>query len=70
MVLKDKSAYTEAIQKLLSMKDVAFRICAITIKRNNVDINQLLPGVEAVPDGIYEIITKQREGWGYIKVAH
>ena len=70
MVLKDKSAYTEAIQKLLSMKDIAFKVCAITMKRNNVDISQLIPGVEAVPDGIYEIISKQREGWGYIKVAH
>jgi intracellular sulfur oxidation DsrE/DsrF family protein len=26
--------------------------------------------VEIVPDGIYEIISKQRDGWGYIKVSH
>ena len=70
IVLKDKSAYAAAIEKLLAMKDVSFRVCAITMKRNNVDASQLLPGVESVPDGIYEIITKQREGWGYIKVAH
>jgi hypothetical protein len=42
----------------------------MTMKRNNVDKSQLLPGVEIVPDGIYEIISKQHEGWGYIKVAH
>ena len=70
LALKDKSAYATAIQKLVAMKDVSFRVCAITMKRNNVDKSQLLPGIEAVPDGIYEIITKQREGWGYIKVAH
>jgi intracellular sulfur oxidation DsrE/DsrF family protein len=40
------------------------------MKANSVDITQLVPGVQTVPDGIYEIITKQREGWGYIKVSH
>ena len=70
MALKNKSAYAGPIQKLLEMKDVLFRVCAITMKRNNADASQLLPGIETVPDGIYEIITKQREGWGYIKVAH
>jgi intracellular sulfur oxidation DsrE/DsrF family protein len=70
LALKDKSAYPAAIQKLLTMKDVSFKVCSITMKRNNVDKSQLLPGVETVPDGIYEIISKQREGWGYIKVAH
>ena len=69
MALKNKSAYAGAIQKLLEMKDVSFRVCAITMKRNNADASQLLPGIETVPDGIYEIITKQREGWGYIKVG-
>ena len=40
------------------------------MKANNVDITQLVSGVQTVPDGIYEIISKQREGWGYIKVSH
>jgi intracellular sulfur oxidation DsrE/DsrF family protein len=40
------------------------------MKRHNIDAFQLLPGVSIVPDGIYEIITKQKEGWGYIKAAH
>ena len=70
MVVKDKSGYGDAIQKLLAMKDVSFKVCSITMKRNNVDKSQLLANIEPVPDGIYEIITKQREGWGYIKVAH
>jgi intracellular sulfur oxidation DsrE/DsrF family protein len=39
------------------------------MKNNNVTADQLLPGIHVVPDGIYEIITKQREGWGYIKAA-
>ena len=40
------------------------------MKRNNVNESGLLPGVKVVPDGIYEIISKQHAGWGYIKVAH
>jgi uncharacterized protein len=69
-VLKDKSAVPQDIQRLLGMKDVSVNVCAMTLKRNNVDKQDLLPGIGVVPDGIYEIITKQRSGWGYIKVAH
>jgi len=69
-LVTSQSPQAETIEKLLAKKDVSFKVCAIAMKRNNVDKSQLLPSVEVVPDGIYEIITKQREGWGYIKVAH
>ncbi|MES2850024.1 MAG: DsrE family protein [Bacteroidota bacterium] len=69
LILKDKPQ-AEAVQKLLGIKDVSFKVCAITLQRTNTDKSQLVTGVEVVPDGIYEIITKQKEGWGYIKVAH
>jgi len=70
LVLKDKSTQAAAVQQLINDKKVSFKVCAMTMKRNNIDKSQLLPGVEIVPDGIYEIISKQHEGWGYIKVAH
>lgn len=70
LAIKEKSSQAAAIQKLLEMKDVSLKVCAITMKRNNLDKSQLIPGIEMVPDGIYEIISKQRDGWGYIKVAH
>lgn len=69
MAMKDKSIIADAIQELSSNKKVSFKVCAATMKRHNVDKSQLLPGVEMVPDAIYEIVTKQHEGWGYIKVA-
>jgi uncharacterized protein len=68
MVMKDKSIIADAIQELSSSKKASFKVCAATMKRHNVDKAQLLPGVEMVPDAIYEIVTKQHEGWGYIKV--
>jgi intracellular sulfur oxidation DsrE/DsrF family protein len=69
MVMKDKSIISDAVQELSSNKKASFKVCAATMKRHNVDKTQLLAGVEVVPDAIFEIVTKQHEGWGYIKVA-
>ena len=69
MVVNGKSTVTKAIQKLESNKKVSFKVCEYTMKRMGVDKSQLLPGVSTVPDGIIEIVTKQGEGWGYIKEA-
>ena len=69
MVMKDKSIIADAVQELSSNKKVSFKVCAATMKRNNVDKSQLIAGVDIVPDAIYEIVSKQHEGWGYIKVA-
>jgi len=69
MVTKNKSIEEEAVKKYAAMNNVKFKVCAIALKNNNVDKADLLPGVETVPDGIYEIISKQREGWGYIKAS-
>lgn len=70
LVVKGKTMQEPAITQLLAGKQISFKVCEMTMKRNNIDKTQLIPGVEVVQDGIYEIITKQQEGWGYIKVAH
>jgi len=70
LVVKDKSTKSEAIQELLKMENVSFKVCAMTMQRNNVEESQLVAGVRPVPDGIFEIVSKQQDGWGYIKVAH
>ena len=69
MAMKDKSIIADAIQELSSNKKASFKVCAATMKRHNIDKSQLLPGVEVVPDAIFEMVTKQHEGGGYIKVA-
>jgi intracellular sulfur oxidation DsrE/DsrF family protein len=66
----NKSMYGDAVKKLAANKNISFKVCAVALKNNNVDKSELLPGIEIVPDGIYEIITKQRQGWGYIKAVH
>jgi uncharacterized protein len=70
LVIKDRSIQQPAVQKLLADKDISFKVCAISMNRLHIDKDQLLLGVEIVPDGIYEIVSKQQDGWGYIKVAH
>ncbi|AXY76533.1 hypothetical protein D3H65_22150 [Paraflavitalea soli] len=67
LVTKDKSIVAPAVQELAPK--AAFKVCAVTMQRNNLDKSRLIPGVETVPDGIYEIITRQKQGWGYIKVS-
>jgi len=70
MVVKDKSIAPEIISNLANNKNLSFRVCSIAMHNHNIDKGQLLPGVQTVPDGIYEIVSKQKEGWGYIKVSH
>jgi len=70
LVVKDRSALADDVTSLATNKNVAFKVCAIALANQKIDKSQLLTGVQVVPDGIYEIVSKQREGWGYIKVAH
>ncbi len=70
LAVKDRSPQQAAVEKLIADNKASFKVCAMTMKRNNIDKSQLVPGFEVVPDGIYEIISKQQQGWGYIKVGH
>lgn len=70
LAVKGRSAQQAAVQKLIADNKASFKVCAMTLKRNNIDKDQLVPGMEVVPDGIYEIVSKQQDGWGYIKVGH
>lgn len=70
LAIKDKSAVANDVMSLANNKNVAFKVCSVAMANQKVDKSQLVEGVQTVPDGIYEVISKQREGWGYIKVAH
>ena len=69
MIQKDKSVVANDLKAVLENKNLTFKVCGQAMKRHNVDAAQLIPGVEIVNDGIYQIITRQGQGWGYIKVA-
>lgn len=69
MITKDRSVVADSVVKYAANKHVSFRVCEVALKNNNIEKSQLLDGVGTVPDGIYEIISKQHAGWGYIKAS-
>lgn len=70
LLMPERSAFIPGVKEAMKNPNVSFKVCAIALKNNSVAISQLLPGVEAVPDGIHELVMKQQDGWGYIKVMH
>jgi uncharacterized protein len=70
LVMPERSAFIADVKEAMKNPHVAFRVCAIALKNNNIDKSQLLPGVETVPDGIHELVMKQQDNWGYIKAVH
>jgi len=70
MVVADRSPYVNDLKQIMSNPNTKVSVCEFTLKRNAIEPSRLIPGVTTVKDGIYEIITKQKDGWGYIKVAH
>ena len=67
MFIKDKSSVAEDVEALAKKDNITFVACQGTMKRHKITDDQLIPGLTQVPDGILEIVTKQAEGWGYIK---
>ena len=70
MVLSEKSTRADAVQELAMLKNVSFKVCGITMERYNVEQTELVSGVDVVDDAIIQIVTRQNEGWGYIKESH
>lgn len=70
LVMPERSAYAAEVRDALKNPNIKFKVCAVALKNNGVDKSQLVSGVETVPDGIYEIVSKQQDHWGYIKVVH
>jgi len=70
MVDKKSSVAGETLSAVVNRDNVDIVICQQTMKRHKMTMDDLIPGVSSVPDGIYEIIMKQKQGWGYIKEAN
>jgi uncharacterized protein len=70
LVMPERSAFVADVKEAMKNPNVTFKVCAIALKNNAVAQSQLVPGVEVVPDGIHELVLKQQDKWGYIKVMH
>ena len=69
MVETAGSTVAADVKKLAGGKNVTFTVCEIAMKAHKVEKSMLLPGVKTVPDAIYELISRQADGYGYIKVV-
>jgi intracellular sulfur oxidation DsrE/DsrF family protein len=50
------------------MKDgIEFRACANTMKAKKLTEKDIFSGIKTVPSGVVEIITKQKQGWAYLR---
>jgi intracellular sulfur oxidation DsrE/DsrF family protein len=71
LVVSGRSALTDEVKQAIGRPHVSFKVCEIAMRNQKVDKSQLLSNVATVPDGIGEIVTRQKAGCGYIKaVAH
>ena len=50
-------------------KGVVFAACENTLKERKIEKSEILPNIVFVPNGLVEIITKQEQGWSYIKAG-
>jgi hypothetical protein len=67
LVTKKNSVAGETLEKAAQRDNVAIVVCQQTLDRHKLGMEDLIPGIRPVPDGIYELIAKQQQGWGYIK---
>jgi intracellular sulfur oxidation DsrE/DsrF family protein len=70
LVMPERSTAVADVQEAMKNPNVSFKVCAIAMRNNKIEKSQLLAGVAVVPDGIHELVSKQQEHWGYIKVSH
>lgn len=66
-VKKGSSAEAEIVA--LEQKQVRFVACENSMRMQHVSAAELVQGVGTVPAGIVEVITRQEQGWSYIKAG-
>jgi len=69
MLVKGKTIVEDKI-KNLSDRGVQFMACEFSIKERKVDRGLIISSAGYVPAGIVEIVSKQEQGWSYIKAGN
>jgi intracellular sulfur oxidation DsrE/DsrF family protein len=68
MLNKEKSVVLYAISTAVS-KGVKFQACEFSLKERNIERSAITSLAGFVPAGIIHIVSKQEEGWTYIKAG-
>jgi intracellular sulfur oxidation DsrE/DsrF family protein len=69
MLISGKTIVEDKINAL-AKQGVIFYACEFSIKERKIDRNSILRFAGYVPAGIIEIVTKQEQGWSYIKAGN
>lgn len=69
MLVSDKTIVADKI-KALKEKGVVFHACEFSIKERKIDRSKIIAEATYVPAGIIEIVSKQEQGWSYIKAGN
>ena len=69
MLVVGRTIVTEKI-KALSDKGVVFNACEFSMKERKVEREKIISNAGFVPAGIVEIVSKQEQGWSYIKAGN
>ena len=71
MLIKNQSTVAKEIALYSNNDHVSFTACEVSMNLLfKIDEKQLLNGVGTVENAIPDIVMKQKNGWGYIKVAN
>ncbi|MDE3103990.1 MAG: DsrE family protein [Acidobacteriota bacterium] len=65
-LVKHGSAVAEDVAALQTAH-VRFVACQNSMRMQHVEVKDLLSGVGTVPSGAVEVVTRQEQGWAYIK---
>ncbi len=70
MLMKNQSTVANDIAQIINNENVIFTACEISMELIfHIGKEQLLNGVGTVKNAVPDIVSKQKNGWGYIKVG-
>ncbi len=69
MLIKDKNTVQDKIQEMKT-RGIVFAACENTLKDRNISKDKVIAEAVIVPSALIEIITKQEQGWSYIKAGN
>jgi intracellular sulfur oxidation DsrE/DsrF family protein len=69
LLIKAKSKVAGKVEEL-SAQGIVFAACNNTMRRMKIGKDALLPTAVVVPSAFVELVSKQEDGWAYVKAAH
>ncbi|MDB5278278.1 DsrE family protein [Ferruginibacter paludis] len=68
MLMKGKTTQQQGITTLKNT-GIVFDACMNTMKAKNLTKDDIIADAGFVPSGVVEVVTKQEEGWSYLKTG-